>query len=353
MRLLGPSVDPSIAFLQRLRWTINNNRPVWPSVARGAMCGAVGVVIVTALQVVAGDNLRTVQPHRSFRAAQMSRERLESVIKARGIRTVINLRGYCPDFDWYRDECRATHAANVALEDITLSAIRLPTPSEIRRLVEVLDRAEYPILMHCRQGVDRTGLASAIVKLLEPGVPLAAAERQLSLAYGYIPYNGTEHMTRFLSLYREWLQQLQIEHSPELFRHWAMKEYCPGACRAELELTDWPIDLAAWRPNQGRIIHLRVRNHSIRIWTFRPGSNQGVHARYTLTDASGHVVFMEQAGLLDAIVPPGKSIDLELGVPPLARGRYALTVDLIDVDQNAFSQFGLEPTVREFLVGAN
>jgi hypothetical protein len=266
---------------------------------------------------------------------------------------VINLRGYCPDFDWYLDECRATHAANVAQEDVTLSAIRLPTPSEIRRLIEVLDRAEYPILMHCRQGVDRTGLAAAIVKLLEPGVSAANARRQLSLAYGYVPFNGTENMRRFLFLYAEWLQSLEVQHSPELFRHWATREYCPGACRAQVEFLDWPPTYAAWPANKGRIIHVRIRNASIRTWVFRPGTNQGIYARYTVTDANGRVVLFESAGLFDKSVAPGDTIDLELGVPPLAAGRYALTLDLIDTDQNAFSQFGVQPAVREFRVGAN
>lgn len=353
MPLLGLSPEPSIAFLKRLRWPIINRRPIWGSVVRGMATGVVGVVAVTAFQVVATDNLHAIQPHRSYRAAQMSPKHLRSAIQRHGIRTVINLRGYCPDFEWYRDECHVSHSDNAAQEDITLSAIRLPTPSEIRRLVEVLDHAEYPILMHCRQGVDRTGLAAAVVKLLEPGVSLETAERQLSLAYGYVPYNGTENMRQFLSLYREWLQQLNVEHSSELFRHWAMREYCPGACRAKLEFPDWSFDLAAWPPSEGRVIHLRVQNRSIRNWVFRPGTNQGIHVRYTVADAIGHVVLTEQAGLLDALVRPGESIDLELGLPPLVSGSYVLTVDLIDVDQNAFSQFGLEAAVREFRIGAN
>ena len=353
MRMLGLNPDPAIAFLQQLRWPVIRRRPIWPSIARGATTGAVVVVVVAVLQVLAGNNLRAIQPRRSFRAGQMSRQRLESVIRNRGIRTVINLRGYCPDFEWYRDECRATHAANVAQEDITLSAIRLPTPSEIRRLIEVLDRTEYPILVHCRQGVDRTGLAAAVVKLLEPGVSAGEARRQLSLAYGYVPFNGTEHMRQFLALYFEWLQALDVRHSPELFRHWATREYCPGACRAQVEFLDWPAAYAAWAPNEGHIVHVRVRNVSIRTWVLRPGTNHGIHARYTVTDGNGRVVIAEKAGLFDKFVAPGESVELELGVPPLAAGKYALTLNLIDTDQNAFSQFGVEPAVREFRVGAN
>jgi hypothetical protein len=76
----------------------------------------------------------------------------------------VNLRGYCPDFDWYRDECRVTHTANISQEDITLSAKRYPHPGEIGRLIEVFDHTDYPVLIHCAAGADRTGLASAIAQ---------------------------------------------------------------------------------------------------------------------------------------------------------------------------------------------
>src|SRR5437867_4453253 len=82
-------------------------------------------------------------------------------------------------------------------------AVRLPTPSAVRRLVEVLGRTEYPTLHPCREGVDRTGLAGGSVKLLHPAVTLCEARRQLSISYDHVPFNGTENMDRFLDLYAE------------------------------------------------------------------------------------------------------------------------------------------------------
>src|SRR5438046_594007 len=197
MRLLRATSEPSLSFLGRVR---PGRGPLRPA-CFGALAGIALVVTAAVLRVAAGDNVHEVQPRRVYRAAQMSPRRLNEFIRERGIRTVVNLRGYCPDFDWYRDECRVTHDANVSQEDITFSAIRLPSPSEVRRLLDVLDQSEYPILLHCRQGVDRTGLASVMVKLLEPGVSLDAAKRQLGIAFGYVPYNGTENMRRFFALY--------------------------------------------------------------------------------------------------------------------------------------------------------
>ena len=113
-----------------------------------------------------GRNLHAVIPGQAYRCAQLSHDQLLDAHPQNGIRTVVNLRGTSPDFDWYRDESRATFDADIGQEDITLSAYRLPSPDELRRLIDVFDHAEYPILFHCRQGVDRTGLAAAAAAAL-------------------------------------------------------------------------------------------------------------------------------------------------------------------------------------------
>lgn len=344
MPLIPAKVDPATLFLRQLRWP--TPRRMLPPISRGAVTGVVLAGLVVSVRVFAGDNLHAVQPLRTYRAGQMKPDRLQQVIHDRGIRTVVNLRGYCGDFDWYADECRVTHDANVGQEDIILSAIRLPNPAEIRRLLEVLDGSEHPVLLHCRQGVDRTGLASVIVKLLEPGVSLRQARSQLSLAFGYVPFNGTEQMRRFFEFYGEWLEQRELVHSPEIFRHWATHEYCPGPCRAEMQFLGAP---ECWPVARRGTVRIRVTNSSIRDWMMRPGSNQGVHARYQIDCAAGQIVD-ERAGLFDARVAVGQAIELDLGVPPLPPGQYQMRVNMIDSDQNAFSQFGVEPAVWNFRV---
>jgi protein tyrosine phosphatase (PTP) superfamily phosphohydrolase (DUF442 family) len=345
MRMLRPAPEPSLAFFGHLRPAHWSPR----FLGYGALTGLALFVTASVLRLTAGNNVHVVQTQRVYRAGQMSPARLDEFIRERGIRTVVNLRGYCPDFDWYRDECRVTHDANVSQEDVTLSAIRLPSPSEVRRLLEVIEQAEYPILLHCRQGVDRTGLASVMVKLLEPGVSLAAAERQLGLAFGYVPYNGTENMRRFFDLYRDWLVRLDCGHSPQLFHQWASREYCPGPCRGRLEWVDLP--RGQWAANDSRVLKVRAHNDSVESWVLRPGMNHGVHVRYNVYRGDGSSVFAGRAGQFDAAVAPGEAIDLKLGVPPLPPGRYGISADLIAADETAFTQLGGESLIHEFDVG--
>jgi len=65
------------------------------------------------------------------------------------------------------------------LIDIPLSATRAPTPEMLVRLLDALNSAERPLLMHCKSGADRTGLASAIF-ILDQGGSMAQARAQLS-----------------------------------------------------------------------------------------------------------------------------------------------------------------------------
>src|SRR5262249_41924745 len=161
------------------------------------------------------------------------------------------------------------HDLDISQEDITLSANRLPPPAEIRRLVEVLDGTEYPVLIHCRQGVDRTGLASAAVLLLQSDVTLAQARRQLSLRYGHVPAGPTRCMGEFFDLYEDWLREQGRPHSREAFRDWACAGYCPAYCRGRLELIEPPGQLRAGAP---AALTVRATNTAVRPWRLVPGT---------------------------------------------------------------------------------
>src|SRR6266404_1005992 len=341
MLLTAPHRDPAAAFLKRLRRSARSRRPVWPALLRGSICGLAAVALVGGWNMAFGDNLHAVQPGRVFRSSQMSPGHLQQAIEGHQIRTVVNLRGTCADMPWYLGESKVTHAAKVNQEDVCLSATRLPSPVELRRLIEVLDRTEYPILLHCRQGVDRTGLAAAAVKLLEPGVSVAAARRQLSLGFGYVPFNGTESMRQFFDLYEEWLANLKLVHAPELFHHWAQNEYCPGACRGWLEPLGLPADrrLPAER---ARTFQFRAHNTSVRNWRLTTANLQGFHLRYSVTSNDHRTTWTERAGLFDAVVNPGEAVDLTVGFPPLPPGAYELRIEMIDENQSSFGMFGID-----------
>jgi hypothetical protein len=305
-------------------------------------------VVAEAGRVLVGNNLHTVLAGRVYRSAQLSGPELERLVAARGIRTVVNLRGNAAPLPWYVEECRATTRADVAQEDVCFSAGRLPSPVEVRRLIEVLERGEPPLLLHCRRGADRTGMASAIVRLLEPGSDLGGACGQLGLRYGHLAIGRPAYLDEFLALYRQWLADTHRAHSAATFRGWAVSEYCPAECRSRVEPVDFPRPAPRGRPFA---VKVRAVNTSARAWRLRPESNAGVHARFILWDERDFPVANGRSGLFPAMVPPGGSIELMLAVPALARpGRYRLLVDMVNEPHCWFFQAGSEPLERELEV---
>ena len=174
------------------------------------------------------------------------------------------------DQDWYEVEARTLHELNVSQEDVTLSANRLPPPAELRRLIDVLDHTEYPIVFHCKQGADRTGLTAAVVLLLYTDATLVRRERQLWPRYGHFRFGRTAAIDEFFDLYEAWLTAEGAEHSPERFRHWALTVYTPGPARSELTWLDAPPGPV---PAKDKPLALRVRatNRSIEPWELKPG----------------------------------------------------------------------------------
>jgi protein tyrosine phosphatase (PTP) superfamily phosphohydrolase (DUF442 family) len=305
---------------------------------------AAGLLLALAVKVGAtyfGRNWHELIPGQVYRCAQLTPDQLRQAIRRHGIRTVVNLRGCCPDFDWYRGECRATFDLDVSQEDVTLSAIRLPAPAEVRRLVEIFERTEPPILFHCRQGVDRTGVTAALALLLTTDTSLPVARRQLSLRYGHVAIGPTAAMGEFLDLYEDWLRDQGRPHSRGAFREWAGGAYCPAHCRGRLEVLDSPGSLRVGVPSALRV---RAHNTSIRPWRLTPGTETGVHVRYLVFNAEVTSCTTGRAGLFDATVAPGDSIDLTLALPAFAKpGRYVVQADLSDRNRCTFSQLGSEP----------
>ncbi|MDB5308916.1 MAG: hypothetical protein JWO38_3118 [Gemmataceae bacterium] len=321
---------------------------------RLAGAGVLFGLTAESVRVFALTNKHTVIPGKVYRSAQLGSEDLAREIAGKKIRTVINLRGTCPDTDWYMGESRATHAAGVCQEDVALSAKRLPAPNEVRRLIEVLDHTEYPVLIHCQRGADRTGLVATAAVLLHTNATLAEARRQLWPRYGHIRGGRTGVIDQFFDYYEAWLESTRQEHTPDRFRKWAEEVYCPGPYRADLLLAE-PLP-PAFPAGRGFSIKIRAVNTSAEAWTFRPGAAGGVQLRFFLYTPEGTKLFTGHAGLFDKVVPKGGHVDLTAGFPPVATpGRYLVHTDLldtqpIDILDADFVQYGSEPLVFDIQV---
>lgn len=166
---------------------------MWGHVMRSTVNLFAGIVLLAgclfgsylgALHV--SGNFHEVVRGQFYRSGQLSPAALGRYIDRYGIRTVINLRGSASERSWYQQEVATTLAHQAEHVDFRMSAGRKLSFQESLQLVALMREAKGPILVHCRGGSDRSGLASLLYLQQIAGVDEETAEWQLSPLFGHI-----------------------------------------------------------------------------------------------------------------------------------------------------------------------
>jgi hypothetical protein len=198
--------------------------------------------ILTAGSYVAWDqatyNFGTVQPGRIYRSGQMPARALARTLRDYRIKTVLNLRGPNPNLSWYPDERETSLKAGATQIDIPMSSCVWMSRVQLRTIIDALETAEYPMLIHCAWGAERTGLVSAFTELLRPGATLDDARAQFSLGYLFLRVNDGKIMAEHLDRYEDWLKFRRLAHNPRNFKRWVNEGFEPGVPNRE----QWPYD---------------------------------------------------------------------------------------------------------------
>src|SRR5262249_46273110 len=134
-----------------------------------------------------------------------------------------------------------------------------------------------------------------------------------------------------------WLRERGLEHTSGHFRRFACFEYCPGPLRCRLEVLSGPHVVRAGEP---AVVRVRCHNTSIDAWQMLPGLG-GIHLQGSALGLPAEVFPRCRAGLFEARVLPGESIDLDLAFPPLhAPGHYTMMIDMVQGPDLTFNLFG-------------
>jgi protein tyrosine phosphatase (PTP) superfamily phosphohydrolase (DUF442 family) len=207
-------------------------RKIPPACARHPRVLGLAVLLFVAGIILAhqvGDNFHAVIPNRVYRSGQLSGKSLEHYIMYYHLRSIINLRGPNPEDEWYQIECGSAAHLGVQHYDVPIDSGCPPNPDELRDLVTVLQKCPKPVLLHCQSGIDRSGIAAAISRLLlDDTVTPAEAKSQFRLLYGHFPWReSTAKHKAFLDLYEAWLTENGLPTSSSRFREWALNVYNP------------------------------------------------------------------------------------------------------------------------------
>ena len=168
----------------------------------------------------------------AWRAAQPAPHNIRALAR-QGVRTIVNLRGerLCGSYWLERSAC-ARHG--IKLINFQVRSRMAPPREQIAEAIELFDRIEYPMLMHCKSGADRVGLMSVLYRFLKEGVPMEEAKQQLSIRYGHFRQADTGILDRFFESYLEYNKR-----HPIAFLDWVNTVYDPEELKRSFRAQGW------------------------------------------------------------------------------------------------------------------
>lgn len=145
-------------------------------------------------------NFSEVVPGRVYRANHPMPFHLARFARRRRLLTLVNLRGHrkCGSDALSREAAPRLGLAHV---DMAFESRGAPHRDRILRFAGLYRDLAFPILMHCKSGADRAGLAAALVVMFEGGTTTKALE-QLSWRYGHFNRSRTGILDAFFWRYR-------------------------------------------------------------------------------------------------------------------------------------------------------
>jgi protein tyrosine/serine phosphatase len=96
-----------------------------------------------------------------YRSAQPTKQGMKN-LKKLGMKTVINLRAFHSDIDELRD-------TGLLDEELSVKTWHIENEDVIRVLKIIREKENGPFLMYCKYGADRTGVMSAMYRIVEQG----------------------------------------------------------------------------------------------------------------------------------------------------------------------------------------
>nr|WP_249211018.1 tyrosine-protein phosphatase [Acetobacter persici] len=170
-------------------------------------------------------NFHAVVPGKVYRCNHPTPARLKWAMRRFKLRTLVNLRGHrkCGS-----DALSRTAAARLGLAhvDMAFESRGAPHRDRILRFAGLYQQIAFPMLMHCKSGADRAGLASGLVILFEGGTAERAL-KELSWRFGHFRQSRTGILDAFFLRY-------QAEAEGRIpFLDWVRDEYDEAALKRD------------------------------------------------------------------------------------------------------------------------
>ena len=140
-----------------------------------------------------------------YRGAQPSAGGVQQ-LAGLGIKTIVNLRGRG---EGVRKEEAEARAVGLRFFSVPLDRMGSPDDAEIDQVLSIIDSAEnQPVFVHCKQGVDRTGMVIAIYRITHDGWSSEQAKAEAN-RYGMHPWE--RGMKNYI---RDYYERYRVQKKP-------------------------------------------------------------------------------------------------------------------------------------------
>ena len=163
-------------------------------------------------------NVDVVIPGKVIRSAQLNPKQLSSVYHSYHIRSIIDLS---PGNQLHSAELAFSRKHRIKHIDFGINVHGACSPSRLLNLTHLIETAPKPVLLHCRQGIDRTGLASAVAAIIYNG-DMSLIKKQISWRYFDLLPNSTGIAT--IIPYLTWCHDKKRKPSKETLVEWVRQQ---------------------------------------------------------------------------------------------------------------------------------
>jgi protein tyrosine/serine phosphatase len=143
--------------------------------------------------------------------------------KAKGLKTVICVRSG-PALGSWPLEREACETLGLDLHRVNIRGREAPRKSDLLALLDLFAAIEYPVLVHCKSGADRTGFIAAVYLMAIEGRDPEEASAQLSWRYGHLRRSRAGILGVVIDVYRR-----EGAARGATFRQWLEAGYDPQA----------------------------------------------------------------------------------------------------------------------------
>jgi hypothetical protein len=203
-------------------WRSKVKVPIW---LRGIFCLLLGGLFTAAPFIyyrytyTHGKRLRVVEPGLFYRSGCMTAPGFREAIQRYGIRTILNVNDEEPDTPlaegYFSKEsileselCKEMNVKYVflCLDLLDKRKSNLARPAAIEQFLALMDNPEnYPVLIHCRAGLHRTGCLVAVYRMEYDHWSMEQALGELK-AHGFGEYASTD--------FNEYIAQYVVNYQP-------------------------------------------------------------------------------------------------------------------------------------------